>query len=80
VISTRHAGISDVVIDGQTGLLGAEGDVDHMAKSIGYLTSNPEEARRLGQNARNQILEHYTLEASIKKLHQILAAESLLTQ
>jgi glycosyltransferase involved in cell wall biosynthesis len=80
VISTRHAGISDVVIEGRTGLLGAEGDVDHMAKSIAYLVSNPEEARRLGQNARNQILEHYTLEASIKKLHQILAAESLLTQ
>src|SRR5439155_23454763 len=34
VVSTRHAGIPEAVIEGETGLLGNEGDVEAMAEAF----------------------------------------------
>src|SRR5262249_5908595 len=39
VVSTRHAGIPEAVIDGQTGLLVNEGDVEAMAEAFLRVTS-----------------------------------------
>jgi glycosyltransferase involved in cell wall biosynthesis len=72
VISTRHGGIPDVVIDGKTGMLGAEHDVDSMARAIGLLASQPELAGRMGAAARSHILMHHTLEHAIQKLKGVL--------
>jgi colanic acid/amylovoran biosynthesis glycosyltransferase len=51
VIATRHAGIPEVVVDGQTGLLVEEGDVDAMAAAIVRLATDPELAGRMGRAA-----------------------------
>jgi colanic acid/amylovoran biosynthesis glycosyltransferase len=72
VVATRHEGIAEAVIDGETGLLVEEGDVDGMASAVADLLSDQERARRLGQAARSRIEEKYSIEASIDGLWAIL--------
>ena len=72
VVSTRHAGITDVVIHGKTGFLVDEGDIDAMSDYVYQLLNNPELASEMGKNAREHICENYNMEGSIKKLRNIL--------
>jgi colanic acid/amylovoran biosynthesis glycosyltransferase len=73
VVSTDHAGIPDAVIDGESGFLVAEGDVDAMAARMIELAQRPELAGALGARGRQHMLAHYTIERSIAGLAKILA-------
>ena len=72
VVSTKHAGIPDVVIHGRTGFLVDEGDVDGMSKYIYELLNNPELASEMGKNAREHISANFSMKHSIEKLKNIL--------
>ncbi len=72
VVATRHAGISDVVIHEQTGLLVEEHDVAGMSRAMLRLIRDPEESRRLGIAARHRIESHFSMDASINRLWQII--------
>ncbi len=73
VISTRHAGIPDVVLEGETGLLVEEGDTAGMAEHIAQLAGDPELAGKLGQAARKRVAAEFSMEKSIAGLHAVLA-------
>lgn len=73
VVATRHAGIPDVVREGETGLLVDEHDYHGMARHMLTLARDPTHAAHLGRNAREHILQNYTQEQSINRLSQILA-------
>lgn len=49
VVSTVHAGIPDVIIDGKGGLLSDEFDIDAMASNIITLLDQPVRARTMGE-------------------------------
>lgn len=72
VVSTRHSGIAEVVLDGKTGLLVDEGDVDAMAARICELVEKPALAGALGRAARRRVETHYGIDASIDRLRHIL--------
>jgi glycosyltransferase involved in cell wall biosynthesis len=72
VIATRHAGIPDVVIEGETGLLVDEGDVAGMAERMRRLVEEPQTAGLLGKRAREHIQSHYSQTDSIEKLSRVL--------
>jgi len=72
VISTRHAGIPDVVIEGETGFLVDEGNFEGMAKYMLEIAEEPALAARLGQAARKRIEEHFSLERSISELWGVI--------
>lgn len=72
VISTRHAGIPDVVIEGETGFLVDEGDVEAMANQMLRLAEDPPLAARLGQAARKRIEDHFSIEKSTSALWGII--------
>jgi glycosyltransferase involved in cell wall biosynthesis len=72
VVSTRHAGISDVVIPGETGLLSAERDVTGMAENLIRLCRDPETASMMGSNARKHICANHALELSLSRLMEII--------
>lgn len=61
VVASRHAGIADVVINEQTGLLFEELDVKQMAAHMLRLLNDVELAKRIGANARKHVAAHYTL-------------------
>jgi len=72
VVSTRHAGIRDVVIEEKTGFLVDEFDVEGMAKQMIALVEQPERALALGRNARKHIEDNFSLEESINNLWGII--------
>jgi len=74
VVSTRHAGIPDVVIDGETGFLVAERDVQGMAHYMLRLARDPELAQTLGEAARRRITAHFSIERSIAGLWKIISS------
>jgi glycosyltransferase involved in cell wall biosynthesis len=72
VIATRHAGIPEAVVEGETGLLVDEGDVSAMAMGMSQLLLEPQLARRLGHAARQRMVNCFSIERSISGLWQIL--------
>jgi glycosyltransferase involved in cell wall biosynthesis len=72
VVSTRHAGITEAVVDGETGFLVEERDVDGMAEAMHRLLSNSELCRQMGAAARKHIRDNFTIEQHIGRLQAIL--------
>ncbi|CAB1060089.1 hypothetical protein D1BOALGB6SA_4854 [Olavius sp. associated proteobacterium Delta 1] len=72
VVSTKHAGIPDVIIEGMTGFLVAEGDVAAMADKMVLLGRNPALAESMGRKARQHMVSHFSLEKSINSLWNII--------
>lgn len=75
VIAFSSRGISDYIIDGETGILVEPGNVKAMREAIRSLLANPKEAKRLGDNARQRIIEELNLEAYVRKIADMLAEE-----
>jgi glycosyltransferase involved in cell wall biosynthesis len=61
VIATRHAGIPEVVLEGETGLLVAEGDVPAMATAMARLAADPELAGSMGRAAARRAGSAFTV-------------------
>jgi glycosyltransferase involved in cell wall biosynthesis len=72
VVSTRHAGIPDVVVNEETGFLVDERDVAAMAASMLRLVQEPSLAGRMGQAARRRIHAEFSLERRIAELGRII--------
>src|SRR3984893_13716667 len=72
VVSTRHAGIPDVVIEGETGFLVDERDVDAMAQHMTRIVEEPGLARELGLAARRRIQQHFAKEQQLGGLWRII--------
>jgi colanic acid/amylovoran biosynthesis glycosyltransferase len=72
VISTRHAGIPELVVDGTTGLLVEERDVDAMAEAMVSLLTDPGRAAQLGAAARQHIVDRFDMRLRIDSLRRIV--------
>ena len=72
VVSTRHGGIPDVVIEGSTGFLVEERDVPAMAAHMVTLAEQPALARELGKNARLRIRQAFSHTSCMERLHAIM--------
>lgn len=72
VAATRHAGIKDVVVDGETGFLVAEGDIAAMADRMIRLATDPGLAARLGRAAEKRIHAQFSLDKSVAGLWGII--------
>ncbi len=68
VISTRHAGIADAVIEGETGFLVAERDEAGFAARIGDMLENGDRRAAMGVRAREMAVEHFDNRHLIAKL------------
>lgn len=72
VISTRHAGIPEAVIDQVTGILVDEGDEAGMAQAMTALLNDPARAAEMGRLARDHVTRHFAMNDSIRRLSRIL--------
>jgi glycosyltransferase involved in cell wall biosynthesis len=73
VISTRHAGICEAVVHGQTGMLVEERDVHGMAECMVQLLSHPMQARMMGAAARQHIRANYSMDRHLNVLQTALS-------
>jgi len=72
VIATRSGGILDQVLDGRTGLLVPERDVDAMADAMFRLAADPLLRIALGATGRRRMVEHFDTELQIAKLEDVM--------
>lgn len=72
VIATKHAGIPEAVISGETGLLIEEHDVDGMAGAISALYQDEARRRAMGKAGRKRAIEHFSLSKEISQLREII--------
>jgi colanic acid/amylovoran biosynthesis glycosyltransferase len=70
VLSTRHSGIPEVVLDGVSGFLLPERDVEGLAQKLVYLIEHPEVCRAMGARGR----QHVESQFDIRKLNEELTA------
>lgn len=72
VISTQHAGIPEVVLDEQTGYLGAEHDVAAMTRRMLQLASSPKTAQVMGKLACEHVRKNFSMKMHIKTIEDAL--------
>jgi len=70
VVSFSSGGIPEVVIDGKTGFLCEEGQVDDLAEKIKVLLRNPDLRNEMGQAGYRWVKDTFDLKAQTEKLEQ----------
>jgi glycosyltransferase involved in cell wall biosynthesis len=61
VVATSVSAVPEVVVDGETGILVAEGDVDGVAGALSQLLEDPDRARRLGVAGRDRARTEFSV-------------------
>lgn len=72
VIATKHAGIPDIIIDGETGLLVDEHDVELMTDKMILVLENKESAMQLGKKGKERIKSNFTLKRHLEVLDDLI--------
>ena len=72
VVATRHAGIPDVVLEGESGFLVDEGDENAMAQAMIKLVLESELSANMGKCGRSRILKNFTIDNHLKDITQLL--------
>ena len=62
VIASRTGGVTEVVKDGETGILAEPSDPSDLAKKIKYLLGNDETRKNMGKNGYGRYKEYFTLQ------------------
>jgi glycosyltransferase involved in cell wall biosynthesis len=71
VIASRVGGLPEVVTDGDTGLLIPPQDPEALAAALARLLDEPAWAKKLGENARRQVEENFSLERLGREINEI---------
>ncbi|MFO7028739.1 glycosyl transferase [Limnospira fusiformis CCALA 023] len=71
VVSTYHAGIPEAVIDGETGFLCPERDIDGLANSIQQLLTNCEMWQKFSQQGRQYMQSNFNRDRQTRRLEEI---------
>ncbi len=79
VVSTLHNGIPEGVLDGESGFLVPERDVDALADKLNFLIEHPELWPHMGRAGRKYVEERYDINTINDRLveiyHQLLAGD-----
>jgi glycosyltransferase involved in cell wall biosynthesis len=76
VVSTRLAGIPELVAHGETGLLVAPGDTSALAQALAELIRDPELRSRYGRSGRVRTEQHFRIEHTVVPLLQLFETAS----
>lgn len=72
VISTFHAGIADVIIDNETGLLVHEQDVNGMSRNMLRILEEQGLAQKLGTAGKKRVAESFSIEKHLSVLEKLI--------
>ena len=59
IVTTRHSGFPDQIVDGKNGMMVAEGDIEALAEKIVFLMEHPQLWPEMGRFGRAHVSEHY---------------------
>lgn len=73
VVSTLAAGVSDVLDDGETGLIATDQSPSSIARKTEHLLTEPSLALSMGATARRRCLERFTVAATADSWHDLVS-------
>ena len=76
VVSTRLAGIPELVVDGETGLLVSPGDTAALTKALQHSVCDGELRLRYGRAGRTRIEQHFRVEDTVAPLLKLFKKAS----
>jgi colanic acid/amylovoran biosynthesis glycosyltransferase len=68
VVSTRHSGIPEAVLDGSTGSLAPPGDAPALADALANLLDDPQTATTMGRRGRQVVAAKFDVATNAEKL------------
>jgi len=71
VVASRAGGVLETVLDGETGLLVAPGDVDGVARALLELLADPGRAKEMGEAGRRRALALFGMPAHARAVEAI---------
>lgn len=71
VIATRGGGVTDLVVEGQTGILVEPGSADELAAALAQWMAQPERAQQLGQAGAARARTLFTMKQNAAKISQV---------
>lgn len=71
VIASNIGGFTDVVVDGETGILVPPGDGEALSQAIKYLLENPDVVEEMGQEGYKRWKENFTPEVVVPKIEEL---------
>jgi len=71
VVATMTEGASEIIDDGQTGLLTPIGDAEQLAERINRLLMDAAQRDSLGHNARQIVAERFALDRMIEETENV---------
>jgi glycosyltransferase involved in cell wall biosynthesis len=71
VVSTDSGGKPEIVVEGETGLLVPQGEVEATARALGRLRDAPDVAGRMGRAGRARALAHFTVDRVAREIEAI---------
>ncbi|RFU61296.1 glycosyltransferase [Peribacillus glennii] len=74
VLSTNHAGIPELVVDGKSGLLVPERDSAALAERLLHFIQHPEDWERFGTHGRETVEQFFNIERQIENLEAIYSS------
>ena len=72
VVATKGGGPSEILRDGETGLLTTPGDADQLADALGLLQTDPARRRALANAGRADALARFSLDTVVRQVHAAL--------
>lgn len=78
IVATNVGGIPEIVKDGITGFLVPPKDSEALAEKIIYLLSHSEQARKMGENGKEQVRKNFSVEQMVNsytKLYETLTRQ-----
>jgi colanic acid/amylovoran biosynthesis glycosyltransferase len=70
-IGTRHCDIPEVIVDGVTGVLCDEGDIDGLAAALVALAEDPDTAARMAETGRRHVEQQFSRSVQLAGLARI---------
>ncbi len=77
VVSTRLAGIPELVVEGETGVLVSPGDIPALTEALQHLLCDGELRLRYGRAGRQRIEQHFRIEDTVAPLIKLFEAPSV---
>src|SRR5260370_29474490 len=77
VVSTRLAGIPELVVEGETGVLVSPGDIPALTEALQHLLCDGELRLRYGRAGRQRIEQHFRIEDTVAPLIKLFETPSV---
>lgn len=70
IIASRIGGLTDIVVDGQTGLLVSPGDLQELQGAIQCLLDHPERRAEMAMSAKQRV-EEFQAKSVVPRIEQV---------